>query len=441
MVWKNPLRLQLELVEGEQEFLRCGLLPINIGSGAGAAGVWQRHLRLQEEPRAQHPTSRRMSASSDGTGAVRLFSGESEDYKEYKRWKLWLLNKFQTLDKLPKEARGSYLFTCLTGKALETVEHVDPAEYQKMDGESVLLRLLDARFPQRDETDELAEVLNEVFTLRAKEGESLRSWISRATELFDKCERKSAVKFPEEARGFMLLRWSGLSEEQQAVVRGRALGVLKREEVSKAMRSCYPDFVVNRRKAVALVQDDQEPAPPSDSEVAGFDDIELFLADHELPVLAEDAEDFGEEDVAEVLATSWKEKRAEIARLQKSRRFDQARDLKRSFRVEIEEMKRKTKCNRCGRVGHWARECRQKRDPTAPSSSSSASASRPPAKETGASYVAVNESEATEQPQFVARLDVNRPCYSVWRNDVRPKVVLAVTQLKSFWSAARALLS
>ena len=223
---------------------------------------------------------------------------------------------------------------------------MDPKEYQKDDGETVLLRLLEARFPQRDETDELAEVLNEVFNPRAKDGEYLRSWISRATEFFDRCERKSGVKFPEEARGFMLLKWSGPNEEQQAVVKGRSLGVLKREEISKAMGSCYPDFVVNLRKAVALVQDDPTMTPPSNSDVAGFDDIELFLADHELPPQDDDTSEFLEGDVAEVLATTWNEKRAEIAKLQKSRRFDQARDLKRSFRVETEEMKRQTKCNR-----------------------------------------------------------------------------------------------
>ena len=66
--------------------------------------------------------------SSEAGGSVRCFSGETEDYKEYRRWKLWLVNKFATLDKLPKEARGSYLFTLLKGKALETVEHLDPAE-------------------------------------------------------------------------------------------------------------------------------------------------------------------------------------------------------------------------------------------------------------------------------------------------------------------------
>eukprot|EP00435_Cladocopium_sp_Y103_P001293 s456_g1.t1 len=277
---------------------------------------------------------------------------------------------------------GGCLVAPVTGKALETVEHVDPSEYQKDGGEKVLFKLLDARFPERDQTDELAEVLNDVFSLRATEGESLRAWISRATELFDRCERKGGVKFPEEARGFMLLRWSGLSEEQQAVVKGRSLGVLKREEISKAMRSCYPDFVVGRRKAVALVEDDETGAGPG----------RLFLID--------ETEEYPENDVAEVLASTWKEKRAEIARLQKSRKFEQAKELKRSFRVEIEEMKKKTKCNRCHRVGHWARECRQKRVSPPPTSSGS--------KESGAGFVAPAEQTPGAQPEFVASVGVQQ---------------------------------
>ena len=153
---------------------------------------------------------------------------QSEDYKEYRRWKLWLSHKFKTLDKLQADARGPYRFTRLSGKALETVEHVDPAEYQQDGGEQVLLRLLDARFPERDQTDELAEVLNEVFSMRATENEILRAWVSRATDLFDRCERKGGVKFPEEARGFVLVKWSGLTEEQQAVVKGHECSSEKR---------------------------------------------------------------------------------------------------------------------------------------------------------------------------------------------------------------------
>jgi hypothetical protein len=138
--------------------------------------------------------------------------------------------------------------------------------------------------------------------------------------------------------------------------------VLKREEISKAMRSCYPDFVVSRRKA--------------ELKVGGFDDVELFLANHEITFPADESEFFPEQEVAEVLASTWKEKRAEIAKLQKAHRFDQAKELRRSFRVEIEELKKKTKCNRCHRVGHWARECRQKRDSSSKPSSSTASQSK-----------------------------------------------------------------
>ena len=156
--------------------------------------------------------------------------------------------------------------------------------------------------------------------------------------------------------------------------------MLKREEISKAMRSCYPDFVLSRGKAVALVDDENtgtvQSVPGNESEVGGFDDVELFLADHEITFPADESEFFPEQEVAEVLASTWKEKRAEIAKLQKARRFDRAKELLRSFSVEIEELKKKTKCNRRHRVGHWARECHQKRHTSSNPSSSTASQSK-----------------------------------------------------------------
>ena len=190
-----------------------------------------------------------MSSSSNtgDTSSVRGFSGENEDGREYRRWKTWVKNKFLTLDKLPETARGAYIYTLLSGKALEAVEHVDPAEYQKKDGDQVLWNLLDKRFPQLETVDELGEILGEVFNLRSTEGESMKQWTARGSELFDRCYRKTGVQFPDEARGWLLLHRSGLNEEQKAVVISRARGDLKRESIAAALRSCYPDLVVSQK--------------------------------------------------------------------------------------------------------------------------------------------------------------------------------------------------
>ena len=156
-----------------------------------------------------------------------------------------------------------------------------------------------------------------------------------------------------------MLHRAGLTEEQQAVILARAQGQLEREKISVAMRSCYPDLVCKSSKAFPAhlveepVDESTGPAEEAVPEI-DFDDVELLLAEHQLgagnPELS--AESFLETDVAEVLAVSWKEKRAELSRLQKARKFTAAKDLKRSFRIEVEELKRKTKCHRCGKQGH-----------------------------------------------------------------------------------------
>ena len=55
----------------------------------------------------------------------------------------------------------------------------------------------------------------------------------------------------------------------------------------------------------------------------------------------------------------WKDKSKDLSKMQRSRRFGAAQDLRRSYRVEIEELKRKTRCHRCNQVGHWSRDCKQ----------------------------------------------------------------------------------
>ena len=319
----------------------------------------------------------------ESSSGLRYFTGGSDghevDYREYRRWKQWCINKMLVMDKLPKESRGSFVWTLLQGRALEIVEHLKEEEYQKEGGDKVIFGLLDQRWPEKERTDEMGEHITEVFLLKSKEGESLRTWCARSRECFDRCQRKTGVSFPEEAKGWLLLNQSGMSDDQRAVVLARTVGDMKFDTLAQAMRSCFPDFVVPKRRATAAhyaEYDDEswwdEAAYPDQNtgEDASFNDVELFLAEHD-QVEAPDAESYPEDEIAEVLAATWREKRQELNKLQRARKFHQAGEMRRSFRVEIEELKRKTKCNRCGKVGHWARECKVK----LPQGSSSAAAS------------------------------------------------------------------
>ena len=352
------------------------------------------------------------SASSNNpaeVGPVRVFTGDTEDFREYRRWKTWCLNKMLTMDKLSEAARGAYIMTLLAGKAYETVEHLDPADYQKKDGDKLIWQLLDARFPKLDAVDELSEILSEVFSLKAREGETMKQWSARATELFDRCNRKAGVSFPDEAKGWILLNRAMLNDEQRAVVVSRARGDLKRESIASALRSCYPDLVI-KRKGAASVEETLavQPSDPQDlAEELDFEDVEEFLTDHtgrDLPQ-GED-EGYPEQEVAEVLAASWREKRQELNKLQRTRQFQKAKDVRRSFRVEIEELKKQTTCNKCGKRGHWARECRSGNKGSGKGSAPSGS--------TSTSGVAMVESEldfvamASERPSMLERLQLKR---------------------------------
>ena len=215
--------------------------------------------------------------------------------------------------------------------------------------------------------------------MKSKDGETMKQWTARSGEIFDKLSRKTGVQFPDEAKGWVTLYRSGLTDEQRAVIISRSGGDLKHQVISKAMRSCYPDLVISKKKAIALVEDEAlivDDTP--EIEVDDFQDVDQLLEDHNLTVEGESPETFQESDIAEVLAASWRDKRSELNKLQKARQFNKAREVKRSFRVEIEELKRRTACHKCGKKGHWARECRSKgpakgqskgSEPAAPSAS------------------------------------------------------------------------
>jgi predicted transcriptional regulator len=75
-----------------------------------------------------------------------------------------------------------------------------------------------------------------------------------------------------------------------------------------------------------------------------FKGVEAFLSEYQAtPDDLGDLGTFTEEDAAEALAVSWSEQRREIAKLKQSRQFGAVSKDRRSFRVEIEELKKKTR--------------------------------------------------------------------------------------------------
>ena len=81
-------------------------------------------------------------------------------------------------------------------KASEVVEHLREEEYQKKDGHKVIFAILDKRWLENDRTDEIAEKLTEIFMLKAREGEQLRSWSARSRSAFERCSRKTGAMDP-----------------------------------------------------------------------------------------------------------------------------------------------------------------------------------------------------------------------------------------------------
>ena len=349
----------------------------------------------------------------DDNKGLKRFNGEDDDSgKQLKRWRTWALAKMATMKDLQKSQRAPWLFTLLEGRAWDACEHFTLEQLSAEDGEKQLWQVLSDRFPDKEATDLMGEALGEAFSLCAQEGESIKQWCARTRETFDRCRRRASVEFPSQAQGWITLHCAGLSEEQKAIVKAKAQGKLDYETIAQSMRSCFPTYKASssksRRPIGALQVDDvaQGEVLPHVGEVDDFQDVETFLAEfHPDMESQEDDTSFTEKETAEALLASWKDRRQELNKQHLARKFSGSKSSSqshRSFRIEVEELKRRTKCNRCGKVGHWARECRQPPNKSRPADSSSGSGAQPSA----AGYVQYEMDEDGLTPSFVGAVEV-----------------------------------
>lgn len=265
-----------------------------------------------------------------------------------------------TLKDMNKKQRGPWIYTLLEGRALERCERLTLADLSSETGEDDLWKLLEDRFPQKEALDLMGESLGEVFGLAAKDGESSKEWCARVKDCFDRCSRRAGVAFPEQARGWITLRCAGLSDEQRAIIKAKTQGDLAYEKIAQAFQSCFPTYKASSRakKAIGclMVEEIQDDVLSQDGET--YPDVEAFLADRGMTIDPE--EPVSESEAAEALAISWKVRRKEIQKVSQPRKFhggpSSSSASSRSFRIDMEELRRRTRCRRCGKVGHWARE-------------------------------------------------------------------------------------
>ena len=160
--------------------------------------------------------------STDQTGGFKRFSGAAAYGRDLKRWKTWCLSKMMTMTTLTEEARGPFAYSMLDGDALLAVEHLEFPEFAIEGGENVIFTILEARYPDKDPIDRACKALLDVFEVSAREGERLGEWSARADSVFHACQRDAGIAFPVMVKGYLCPHRCGLSDDQRAVVLGRA---------------------------------------------------------------------------------------------------------------------------------------------------------------------------------------------------------------------------
>ena len=337
---------------------------------------------------------------------VKRFSGEGADpQKEYKRWKRWS-RAYLTVQKAkgtPDAALGSLLFTLLDGAALRAFDSTNMDDLEVDGGQDVVYQVLDDRYPEESTHDRLGEILDAIFDLRVERGESTAVYTGKARAAFSAAEAEG-VKFPDTARGYLVLRFAKLPPEKKAIVLAAARGSYNENDIAAALRTTFPDHLYAGRQAsnhVNVAEGDYFP-----EETYSDDEQQVLVAEEG------DLEDLGDEpieeqDAVDILMT-WKQTRTNINKEKIARGLSGQRDVK--------KLEQRVRCFKCKQIGHFSRNCPRRggkgsaKGSAGPSSSTSNSSK--------VSYVMMVKDGGAEIDEQMEESEV-QSAISVWQG--RPK--------------------
>ena len=323
-----------------------------------------------------------MAADGEIKGRLEAFDGS--DPAAYRNWKRRAQLMLAALPStVSKEKYGARLMEVIRGEAEMLLETLEVSEIIKENGEKKIFTILDEKYlPQP--RDLLQTALKGFFyDLSIKPGESFQQFLARYDAAIRRL-REQKVELPKEVRGFMLIKKLRLESQQESMLLTYTTGNLEVEQVTKAVRSVFPEGRggTKSQKDIFQAEDDrselsgQQPeAYILDGENEAQEAMEVIADQHQ----SKDAED--DEEAVECFE-SYAEVRKKILEKKKLRGFSTPSysgrngpgtwKLTGTVNGKLEMLKSRTRCHICKQMGHWKRECPQKRG----TSSSGASADK-----------------------------------------------------------------
>jgi hypothetical protein len=186
--------------------------------------------------------------TQDGrSGGVIRFSGDKEE--KYPGWKVWAnahLRKKTSYDDMGLIDNEGFLAAELVtllqpdSEAFNAIKHISEDEKYGIGGYRLIWAALDQRFPEKGAMNLKGESLDAIFKLKPTASEPTANYVGRTRNAFSSAKALK-LEFDEDIKGYVLLRCTRLSDEQQAVVLSLAKGNWDLKSVSEALRATYPD--------------------------------------------------------------------------------------------------------------------------------------------------------------------------------------------------------
>ena len=357
---------------------------------------FQRFLRMEQGPNPSPRRGRRGRDEEDEddgygdkgqAGPPPSWDGSSSFEDFLIRARLWLATT-----KAKGKARGPLLLKALSGTPFETFKHLakDAAWLADANNANVLLETMDKpEYYGDDQQEHMLTALSRItYHVKRQKNEPWRDFFARWEGAMRKVNQHR-INLPLDYEGFLMINGLQLSETDTKALLNFTRGCIKPSSIKDWLRKNETRLAASELGAekakvnkVYFTEDvlEKEPYDEIGDEVdQEIETLENYLNELQDGEEIEERDVLEEEDAAEILAVMLKQKKTykESLREKKekelsrgygmpgkgSKGFGKSLGKGRSFmqpgqyKVSIEEIKRRTKCNNCGTLGHWKREC------------------------------------------------------------------------------------